>query len=202
MTVVQSTTMFNFYLLAYMVTTFEQVYLAQFVGLLSELVSTFTAGLVMNKLGTKRALITFYSISGFGAIMMIFYGLSHTDSLAFPAIYSLCRFGTCGVYVIMIAANARIFYVENAASAFGFGSFFTQLACTAAPLVAIISQPTPMVIFAANVIFALLASLLLKLHPEAENYKTSKSEEEKQKNLKLKDSKVKWCNVKDKETQA
>ena len=75
MTVVQCTTIFNWNLLAYVVTTFEQVYLAQFVGLLSELFATFTAGLVMNKLGTKRALITFYSISGFGAIFMLFYGL-------------------------------------------------------------------------------------------------------------------------------
>ncbi len=176
MTVVQCTTLFNFYLLAYIVTTFEQVYLTQFVGNLSEIVANFTAGLVMIKLGTKRALITFYSISIFGAILMLYYGLSHTDSIAFPAIFLLCRFGTGGVYVIMVAANARIFYVENAATAFGFGSFFARLVSVAVPLVAVISQPTPMYIFLANASLALLASLFLKLHPEAETFKTSKAE--------------------------
>ena len=171
-------------------------------SLLSELVSTFTAGLVMNKFGTKRTLIIFYSISVFGAILMLIHGLAHTDSIAFPAIFLLCRFGTGGVYVIMIAANARIFYVENAATAFGFASFFARLACTACPLVAIISQPTPMYIYAAMAIFALLVSLLLKIHPEAENFKTTKSEEGKSNNLKRKHSNDKQCNEKDRVTQA
>ena len=181
MTVVQCTTLFNYYLLSYMVTTFEQVYLTSFVGYLSELVANFTAGLIMIKLGTKRALVTFYLISVFGAILMLLYGLSHADSIAFPAIFLLCRFGTGGVYVIMIAANARIFYVENAATAFGFASFFGRLVSVAVPLVAVISQPTPMYIYAANASLALLASLFLKLHPQAENFSTSKAEVEKPK---------------------
>ena len=77
MTVVDCTVHFNYYLLAYLVTTFEQVYLSQFLGVLAELVANFTAGLLMKKLGTKLALIVFYGISVLGSIAMIFYGLAH-----------------------------------------------------------------------------------------------------------------------------
>ena len=69
---------------------------------------------------------------------MIFYGLNHADSLAFPAIFLLCRFGTGGLVVIMVAANPIVFYVENAAMAFGIGSFFARALSSAVPIVAIL----------------------------------------------------------------
>ncbi len=75
MTVVLSTSLFNFFLLVYIVTTFEQVYLSQFVGLISELVANFAAGLVLYYLGTRKTLAVFYVIMILGAILMLFYGL-------------------------------------------------------------------------------------------------------------------------------
>ena len=77
MTVVDCTAHFSYFLLAYLVTSFKQVYLCQFLGVLAELVANFTAGLLLNKLGTKLALIVFFGISVFGSILMIFYGLEH-----------------------------------------------------------------------------------------------------------------------------
>ncbi len=168
MTVVLTTSLFNFFLLCYIVTTFEQVYLSQFVGLISELVANFTAGLFLYKLGTKTTLTVFYTITILGSILMLFYGLQHTDSLAFPAIFFLCRLGAHANFVVVIASNARIFHVESAATAFGFSSFFTRLISSAVPIVAIMPQPTPMIIFAVNALVGILVTILLKVHPDTE----------------------------------
>jgi hypothetical protein len=41
-------------------------------------------------------MIIFYAISALSCILMLSYGLNHTESLAFPAIFLLCRFATGG----------------------------------------------------------------------------------------------------------
>ena len=70
-----SASLFNYFLLSYIVTTFEQVYLSHFVGLLSELVANFTAGLLLYKLGTRPTFTVFFTTMILGATLMLFYGL-------------------------------------------------------------------------------------------------------------------------------
>ncbi len=137
MTVAMSTSLFNFYLLCYIVTTFEQIYLSQFVGLLAEMVSNLTTGLLLYKFGTKRTFNVFYTIMLLSAVMMLGYGLQNTESLAFPAIFLLCRLSSNAGFMVVMAANARTFHVESAATAFGFSSFVARFVSTAAPIVAI-----------------------------------------------------------------
>jgi len=135
MTTVQITCLFNFHLLAYLTNLFEQVYVTGIMAVSSEFVAYLVAGYVLEKLGAKVSLMTCYTIAGVGGVLMLTYGLHHTDSIAFPIIFLVCRFGVAGVYILFIAANARIFDVEKSATAFGLGSFFARMVLSGAPLV-------------------------------------------------------------------
>lgn len=178
MTLVQITCLFNFHLLAYLTNLFEQVYVTGIMAVSSEFVAYLIAGYVLEKLGAKVSLMTCYSIAGVGGILMLTYGLQNTESLAFPIIFLICRFGVAGVYILFIAANARIFDVEKSATAFGLGSFFARMVLSGAPLVSTMSQPVPMYIFTVTTIIAICISFFVKVHPEAEKrLKKAKVEE-------------------------
>ena len=135
MTTVQITCLFNFHLLAYLTNLFEQVYVTGIMAVSSEFVAYLIAGYVLEKLGAKVSLMTCYAIAGIGGILMLTYGLHNTESIAFPIIFLVCRFGVAGVYILFIAANARIFDVEKSATAFGLGSFFARMVLSGAPIV-------------------------------------------------------------------
>ena len=109
MTIVQITCMFNFYLLSYLVNLFEQVYVTGILVMSADIISQVIAGCIFEKLGAKVSLASFYAISGIGGIVMLLYGLQHTDSVAFPIIFLICRFGISGVFLLLVASNARIF---------------------------------------------------------------------------------------------
>lgn len=135
----------------------------------SEFVAYLIAGYVLEKLGAKISLMTCYTIAGVGGVLMLTYGLDNMDSIAFPLIFLICRFGCAGVYILFIAANARIFDVEKSATAFGLGSFFARMILSGAPLVSTMSQPVPMYIFTVTTILAIGISYFVKVHPDAEN---------------------------------
>ena len=169
MTTVQITCLFNFHLLAYLTNLFEQVYVTGIMAVSSEFVAYLIAGYVLEKLGAKVSLMTCYTIAGVGGVLMLTYGLHNTDSVAFPVIFLICRFGVAGVYILFIAANARIFDVEKSATAFGLGSFFARLVLSGAPLASTMQQPVPMYIFTVTTILAIFVSFFVKVHPDAEN---------------------------------
>lgn len=135
----------------------------------SEFVAYAIAGYVFEKLGTRVALMSFYAIAGVGAVLMLSYGLAHTDTIAFPILFLLCRFGISGVYILFIAANAKIFDTERSASALGLGSFFGRLVLSGAPLASTLKQPVPMYIFFFSCASALCFTYFIKVHPKLEN---------------------------------
>ena len=134
----------------------------------SEFVAYLTAGVILEKLGAKTSLITCYLIAAFGGILMVIYGLDHPDSISFPIIFLICRFGISGVYILFIAANARIFDVERSATAFGLGSFFARMILSGAPLASTLSQPLPMYIFCACTLFSAFTTCFVQVHPATE----------------------------------
>lgn len=168
MTAVQITCLFNFHLLAYLTNLFEQVYVTGIMAVSSEFVAYLIAGYVLEKLGAKISLMTCYTIAGVGGVLMLSFGLHNTESIWFPVIFLVCRFGVAGVYILFIAANARIFDVEKSATAFGLGSFFARMVLSGAPLVSTMQQPVPMYIFTATTIIAIFLSFFVKVHPDAD----------------------------------
>ena len=112
MTSVQITSLFNFHLLSYLTNHFEQVYLTAIMSISSDFFSIFISGMILEKFGTKTSLFICYLLAAIGGILMLSYGLDHTDSIIFPIFFLICRFGVRGTDLICVAANARVFDVE------------------------------------------------------------------------------------------
>ena len=168
MTCVQLCCLFNFNLLNYLTNRFEQVYLTGVMSLSSELASIFFAGLLLEKLGTRLSLVTCYLTSAIGGILMLAYGLNNVESIAFPIIFLVCRFGVSGINVLYVACNARIFDVEQSVTAFGLASFFARMSLSGAPLISTLDQPTPMMVFTLTTVVAAAISYFVKVHPSLE----------------------------------
>jgi len=142
-------------------------------SLSSELVSIIFAGVLLEKLGTRASLMTCFLFSAIGGVAMVTYGLNNTDTIAFPIIFLICRFGVGGINVLYTACNARIFDVESSATAFGMAALFARMSLSGAPLVATLNQPTPMYVFLATTALAAGISYFVKVHPKLER-KTAK----------------------------
>lgn len=155
-------------MLNYLTNRFEQVYLTGVMSLGSELVAIFFAGFLLEKLGTRASLIACFMVSALGGVAMVSYGLSNTETIAFPIIFLICRFGVSGINVLYVACNARIFDVESSATAFGMAAFFARMSLSGAPLVATLEQPTPMYVFLVSTVFAAAISYFVKVHPKLE----------------------------------
>ena len=134
----------------------------------SELAATFFAGVLLEKLGTRLSMFTCFITSAIGGILMLSYGLSHKESIAFPIIFLVCRFGVSGTNVLYVACNARIFDIERSVTAFGLASFFARMSLSGAPLISTLDQPVPMVVFTVTIVIAAMISLFVKVHPQLE----------------------------------
>ena len=134
----------------------------------SEFVAQICGGILYEKLGALKSIISCFLISGIGGIAMICYGLEHPDSIMFPILFLTCRFGVSAVGVQFTVANARIFDVEKSSTAFGLGSFFGRMVLSAAPIISTIEQPVPMYIFTLSTIVAAATTLFVKVHPLTE----------------------------------
>lgn len=134
----------------------------------SDFFSIFFSGYIMEKLGSRISLLICYMLALIGGISMLAYGLDNPDSAAFPVFFLICRSGIRGADLIYVAANSRVFDIEQASTAFGLGSFFGRIVVSSAPTVSTVSQPVPMVIFTTMALASSVSSFLLKIHPEAE----------------------------------
>ena len=167
---VQTTSLFNLTLLSYLTNRFEQVYLTAIMSISSDIISIFISGVLIEKFGVRISLFLTYLIAGIGGVLLLTYGLDHTDSIAFPIFFLICRFGVGGAVLIVVAANSRIFDIEQASTAFGLSAFFGRLMLSAAPVVSTVAQPVPTLIFTGTCLAFSAISFLLKIHPEAETY--------------------------------
>jgi len=83
MTLVQCTTLFTYYLLSYLVTHFDQIYSTAFYGAVFELIATFISGVILQKLGSRKSLLLFYSCAALGGVLLLSYGLDNLESFGF-----------------------------------------------------------------------------------------------------------------------
>ena len=83
-------------MLSYLTNTFEQVYITAFLGIISDDLAFFIAGVIHEKFGSRCSLLFCYLISAFGGILTLAYGLDHMDSIAFPIFFFIARFGVAG----------------------------------------------------------------------------------------------------------
>lgn len=70
-------TVFDFYLIGFLVNTFDQIFLSCIASGLSEFVAQAAGGVLYEKIGARPSLSISFTISAVGGLMMLFYGLEH-----------------------------------------------------------------------------------------------------------------------------
>ena len=156
---------FNYHMLNYLTTLFEQVYLTAMVSTASELLAYISSGVVFERLGVVRTYVYYCLIGAFGGFAIIFYGLDNQDSASFPVFFLLCKFGVAGAYNAIIMSNSRLFEVQRASFAFGSGNILARLIQGTSPILSTMPQPIPMYIFTLTMLLTAVITLFLKVAP-------------------------------------
>lgn len=97
---------FNYNLLFYLITHFEQVYHTSLVGAGSEIFSYVFSGCLYERLGVKKSYLISLGISIMGAVLIIVYGLDHQRSLSFLVFFMLTRFGLSSAFNLIVVSNS------------------------------------------------------------------------------------------------
>ena len=165
MTIIQVFIYFNLMLLTYLTTMFEQIYITGLISAASEIGAYVFSGTVFEKLGVRSTYLISLGIATLGGVLIIIYGLDHQESVSFPIFFSLCRFGICSAFNMIVVANSTIFEVKKAATALGTPMFLARLSQSSSPLIATLTQPIPMYIFCVTNTACAIFSYFLKVPP-------------------------------------
>ena len=114
MSMIQIFIYFNYMLLTFLTTMFEQVYFTGILSACSEIVAYIASGTLYERLGVRRTYLISLGISVLGGILIITYGLDHQESATFPFFFALCKFGISSAYNLIVVANSSIFEVRRA----------------------------------------------------------------------------------------
>ena len=70
-------TVFNFYLVCFLVNTFDQIFMSVLASGFSEFAAQAAGGMLYEKIGARASLSICFAISAIGGFAMLFYGLEH-----------------------------------------------------------------------------------------------------------------------------
>ena len=93
----------------------------------SEIGAYIFSGTLFEKLGVRRTYLISLSIATLGGILIIAYGLDHQESITFPILFLLCKFGLCSGFNMIVVANSTVFEVKRAATALATPMFLARL---------------------------------------------------------------------------
>lgn len=111
----------------------------------SEVIAYLIGGLVYKKLGVHITFIAGFVIATAGGLLILFLSNSHKDLM--PIFVIFAKFGISINFVLNYIATMSLFPTLFCATAFGIVNFFARLVSIPAPVVAELSEPTPMILF-------------------------------------------------------
>jgi len=127
---------FNFYLIQFLINTFDQIYLTALGSSASDLLGYSTGGLFRNYLGIKPTFISGFSLAVVGGLVIIFYGLDHQGSWSFPVLILFAKFGVAMAFNCAYTSHTQIFPILFAASAMGYCNTIARLFSAGSPIFA------------------------------------------------------------------
>ena len=136
MTLVWLTTAFNYYLIKFMINTFQQVYITGLASSLTGLVAYWHGGVLYQQLGLKTSLCIVFCISSLACISLLMYGLDHQSSWLFPVLVVFAEYGIAASFTIIYTAHSSIFPVLFSATALGLCNFVSRAVAAIAPVLA------------------------------------------------------------------
>ena len=169
MIVVWAVTSFNFYLLMFLANTFERVYETALFLSIADCTAYLAGGILIGKIGTKRALISVFALASAGGVLVLLFGLQHQDSIIFPILFFISNFGISAAFNIVYAGNTKIFPQEIAATSMGICQVLARIFSALQFFFTQMEQPIPMIIFLVSSLVALALCCFLKVQEEKDD---------------------------------
>ena len=162
MCVVWTTTSFNFYLLYYLVNSFERVYqIALFISI-ADICAYITGSILVTKVSARQTLVFSFSLAALGGFLLLTYGLRHEDTTWFSLLFFVSRFGIASTFGTIYFGNKKIFPDDVAASSMGLIQVVARLFSALQFFFSQMEQPTPMLIFTISSTVTAILCLFLK----------------------------------------
>jgi len=163
MTFVWLTTSFNFYLIQYLLTSFEQVYITTIYSSISDMVGYVSAAFIFTCLGVKKTQLLGFSIASLGGLAIMIFGLSHQDYWYFPLMVLFAKYGVALSLGVNYLSNAYLFPTLFAATAFGLCNTVARLFSALSPIFAQMDEPLPMMLFTGSSMITLTLVFCLQV---------------------------------------
>ena len=163
MSIIWLATSFGYYLILSLINTFDKVYVSGLTSSASEMIAYVLSGLLYERIGVKLSFIIAFSISAFGGILILSWGLQHESSIWFFVCFLLTKFGVTCTFNINFVANSYFFPTLFAATALGVCNFLARLASAFSYLVSEMDEPAPMYLFTGLCIISAICSFFLKI---------------------------------------
>ena len=147
MTCVWLITSFNFYLIQFLINKFEQVYTTAILNSISEILGIISGGIMYNNLRVRGSLFLSYTFAFTGSVLILTYGLHHQESVIFPVLVLIAKFGVSSAFNILYISHVDVFPVLFATTALGICNFISRIFTSMSPVLAQMEEPLPIVIF-------------------------------------------------------
>ena len=110
----------NYWLINFLVNTFDQVYTSALASSVSDFTATLLGAYVYHLIGARISFSGFFLWSCIGGIIIIAYGLNHQESWSFTFLILFAKFGISSNGNLVYVAHPDTFPPLFAATAFGF----------------------------------------------------------------------------------
>ena len=110
---------FNYYLIQFLINTFQAIYVTGIVSSMSDIVANSIGAYVFEKIGIKKCISGSQALSTVGGLLVLTYGLSHDKSWTFPVLVMISKFGVTFTFNTLYVSHNTLFPVLFASSAMG-----------------------------------------------------------------------------------
>jgi len=177
-------TVFDFYLIGFLVNTFDQIFLSCIASGVSEFVAQAFGGYIYEKVGVKKSLCASYATAAVGGFIMLTYGLNHQQEWIFPALVLFMKFGISSAFNITYVCHKGCFPTLFSTTSLGYCTFISRFFTAFTPMLASMDQYASVMLFAVTSTFGAFIVLQIrqindddyKYSPTTTSAKTTKAD--------------------------
>lgn len=136
MSFVWLTTSFNFYLIQFLLTSFDQVYVSTIFSCLSDIIGYGSGGILFKYMGIRKTQILGFSIASLGGVIILIFGLKHETDWYFPLLIMVAKSGVALSFGLNYSSNSLLFPTLFAATALGLCNTFARIFSALSPIFA------------------------------------------------------------------
>ena len=150
MSLIWITSTTNYFMILYLMNTFEQVYVCSTASSLSEMLAYLLTGYVLETAGIRKTYIGSFGMAFVGGVVLLGYGLEHQDSWTFILMVILAKFGIVITQGVNYAAHPDIFPTLFSSTSFGYLVSLSYIFSSLSNMISRIPEPIPILIFSCS----------------------------------------------------